>query len=242
MLAGHPDARHLGVHHLGTLCRIVHITTGHRGQVGQASVDHHHPGGLVGSQGDRLVKQVLVGHGLAAAHAGVGAHNHFGLSIVDATGQGVAGKTTEHHRMNGPNAHAGQHGKAGLGNHGHVDQHAIALADPLRLQDRCHAIDFNMQLAEGIRFFGIGLGRDEDQRVLIRSALEVAIERVVAEIGLSALEPLGKRRLAVVAHLLKRLVPVDQRGLFGPECIAVLYRALVKIGVIAHGFPSKTRL
>ena len=57
-----------------------------------------------------------------------------------------------------------------------------------------------------VGLLGIGLGRHEDQRILVRPVPEVAIHRVVAEVGQTALEPVGERRVVVVADAVKTLV------------------------------------
>jgi hypothetical protein len=102
--------------------------------------------GGVGRQAQRFVHQMLVGHRLAAAHAGVGRDHHLRLGVVDAGGQRAGGEAAEHHRVDGADAHAGQHGEQRLGDHRHVDQHAVALADAERLQDGGHALHFGVQL------------------------------------------------------------------------------------------------
>jgi hypothetical protein len=93
-----PLAGHLGVHVLRARSGVVHVAAGHgRRQVGQAAVDHQHLGRLV-RPGNGLVEQVLVGHGLAAAHAGVGADDDLGRGVFDAAGQAWLAKppnTTE---------------------------------------------------------------------------------------------------------------------------------------------------
>ena len=57
----------------------------------------------------------------------------------------------------------------------------------------------------------------------------MAIDGVVAQIGLAALEPFDKWRIAVVTNFLRRFVPFNLLGLFCPERITVLNRTLVKI-------------
>jgi hypothetical protein len=59
----------------------------------------------------------------------------FGFGIVDAGGQFLGGKAAEHHRVDGPDAGAGQHGDGRLGNHGHVDDDPVALFDALVHED-----------------------------------------------------------------------------------------------------------
>jgi hypothetical protein len=56
----------------------------------------------------------------------------------------------------------------------------------------------------------------------------MAIDRVIAKVGLPTLKPLDERRSGVVADHLWRLVPVDPLGFVGPEGVAILDRPLVK--------------
>jgi hypothetical protein len=63
----------------------------------------------------------------------------------------------------------------------------------------------------------VGFGGDEDQRVLVGAVLQVAVHRVVAQVGLATFKPARERRIVVVANPVKGLVPVDQLGLLGPE-------------------------
>jgi hypothetical protein len=50
----------------------------------------------------------------------------------------------------------------------------------------------------------------------------MTVYRVMAKIGLTALEPVGKRRLAVVANLAGRHMPINQLGLLSPKTVAVI--------------------
>jgi hypothetical protein len=88
-----------------------------------------------------------------------------------------------------------------------------------------------MELAVGVRALFAGLGRDVDERFLIASRGEVAIDRVVAEVGFAADEPARERRAAVVEHRVERPVPVDQLRFFAPERFAVFDRTAVEIPV-----------
>jgi hypothetical protein len=51
---------------------------------------------------------------------------------------------------------------------------------------------------------------------------QMAVYRVVAEIGLTALKPIGKRGLAVVANLAGLHMPVNQMGLLSPKSVSVI--------------------
>jgi hypothetical protein len=68
--------------------------------------------------------------------------------------------------MDGPNAHASQHGKRGLGNHRHVNQHPVALAYPQAFQDGGHALHLVAQLGKGVGDFGVGYEPTVDDKNL----------------------------------------------------------------------------
>jgi hypothetical protein len=91
-----------------------------------------------------------------------------------------------------------------------------------------------MQLAKCVRALFTGLGADVDQRGLVGTPLEMAIDRVVAQIGRPSGKPARKRRVAVVADLLRRGLPVNQLGLFGLKLIALLNGTAVKLSVARH--------
>lgn len=73
------------------------------------------------------------------------------------------------------------------------DQHAITLSYTQTLHGCRHAHDFLLQLGEGIDYLGIGFGRDEDKRPIIRTFRGMAIHRVVAKVGFASDKPFGKR-------------------------------------------------
>jgi hypothetical protein len=234
----HPLARDVGVHVLGAQFGVVDVAAGDAGPaLVQAAIDHQHffrreLGQLAG-----FVQQVLVGHGLAAAHAGVAGDDQLGLGVVDARRQGTGCEATEHHRMDGADAGTGEDGEGGFGDHRHVDQDAVTAADAERLHDRGGAHHFGLQFGEGIALFFVGLGRDVDQGAIVGTLRGMAVHGVVAEIGLAADEPLGKRRPREVTYLLRRCLPVDQCRLLGPELVALINRALVKLRVFSHDDP-----
>jgi hypothetical protein len=80
----------------------------------------------------------------------------------------------------------------------------------------------------------MGFGRYKDQSGLVGPFGQVAVHRVVAQVGLATDEPFGKWGIAVVTYLLRLDFPVHPFGLLGPKSIAVMDRACVKISKIAH--------
>ena len=224
-----PGHRHFGVEMLLAQRRVVGIPAFGDGHLRvEAAVDDQHVLRRVLGERAGLVDQVLVRHRLAVAHAGIGGDEQLRLRIVDAHGEVVRREAAEHHRVHGPEARAGQHREQRLGDHRHVDDDAIALADAERSEDRRGAVDLAVQLGERIRLRLFGFGRDVDQRRLIGARSQMTVDRVVAEVGLTADEPLAKRRSGIVEHLLRRLVPVDQAGLLAPEAFHVVDGSLVE--------------
>ena len=86
----------------------------------------------------------IVFRGPNGAAARVGADDQRRLRVVDAAGQAHAREAAEHHRVDGADARAGQHGESRLRNHRHVDDDPIALAHAQRLHDGGAAVHFGM--------------------------------------------------------------------------------------------------
>ncbi|MNT17557.1 hypothetical protein D3C72_1527090 [compost metagenome] len=210
------------------------VAAGHQRHRRQAAVGQQHGLGLVLRQADGFVEQRLVRDDLAAARAGIGTHDHLGLGVLDARGQRAAGETAEHHAMDGPDARAGQHREGGLGNHRHVDEHAVALAHAQFDEAGGGALHLRMQLGEAVAFFGAGFCRHEDQRRLVAPIGQVPVDGVVAQVGGAADEPARERRLAGVEDLLRGRVPVDQLRLLGPEGLGRVDGLAVELFIAAH--------
>src|SRR5690606_12697102 len=96
-----------------------------------------------------------------------------------------------------------------------------------------------MQLAVAQLADAVGFGRVAHQRELVAALLQVPVDRVMAEVGLPADEPVPERRIGVVEDLLRRLVPVDRFGLLGPECLRLLDRTPVNVFVAHVGLTSR---
>src|SRR5207302_4880703 len=111
---------------------------------------------------------------------------------------------------------------------------SIALAHTLRREDGREAVDLGGELAIAVGPPLIGLSRKKDERRLVGARREMAIDGVMAQVGAAADEPARKGRPAVIEHLRKRRLPVDQRRPFAPERIAIKQRAAIGFGVSAH--------
>ena len=96
--------------------------------------------------------------------------HHLGRRVVDARGEARRRESAEDHRMDRADARAGEHREHRFGNHRHVDQHAIAAADALRLEHRRAAVDLGGELAVRVALRLAGLGGDVDRAPAARRA------------------------------------------------------------------------
>ncbi len=171
----------------------------------------------------------------AAADAFVGRDDERGLAVRDAAGERVGREAAEHHRMDGADTRAGEHGVGRLGNHRQVDGDAVALLDALGLQHIGEAAHLGVQLPVGDLLVVLGIVAFPDDGDLIAALLQVAVDAVVGAVGGAVLEPLDRdvvRRERGVLHLGEGLEPVNALGVLGPEAVRVLHRARVHLLVL----------
>ena len=181
------------------------------------AIDHQHFVRRMLRQPYRFIDQWFVMDGSAGAHSRISGNQQLRFCIIDACRAACCGKTTEHHRMHCTQSRAGEHREYRFGNHRHVKQHAVATAYTLR-SDHCgHHVDRSVQLAVGVGFFAVGFGGNINQRGLVAARRQVAIQRVMTEVGQPADKPPRKRWPAVIEHLVETPLPVDAPRLFGPE-------------------------
>ena len=133
------------------------------------------------------------------------------------------------------NAGAGQHGDGGLWNHGHVEGHQIALANPKGLQGIGGLADLLMQFAVGERAHVTWLTLPNQSCLFSPGTIEVTIQAVVGEVGGAPLKPLGKGRICPIEHGVKRLEPVQVlAGLIAPKAIGVGLGARRQVPIGRH--------
>ncbi len=185
---------------------------------------------------------MLVRHRFAAAHAGVRGDHHRGLGVVDSRREARRREAAEHDGVDRADARAGEHRERGFRDHRHVDQHAIALAHAEALEDRRAAVHLVMQLPIGVAHLLPGFRREVMQRRLVGALREMAVDRVVAEVGAAADEPLGERRPTVIEGLRERCLPLDQCRLLAPEIVPLDKRTPVEFPIAPHLFSSIGRL
>ena len=126
--------------------------------------------GLVRAKRDRFVEQRLVGDDAAGLDAATRRQDHLRLGVVDAGGEFARGKAAEHHRMNGADARAGEHGDHRLRHHRHIEDDAVALADAEVAQHGREHLRFGHQpvIADGA--FRSGERQVVDDRRLLAAA------------------------------------------------------------------------
>ena len=179
-------------------------------------------------QRDRLVKQRLVGDDAAGLEAARRRDHHPRPRIVDAGRQFLRGEAAEHHRMHGADAGRGEHGDGSFGDHRHIDDHPVALADAVVAQ---HGGKRHHLVAQ----FAIGEAPDfsEDRAVVDQGdligapALDMAVEAVVGRVALGTAEPASVDALGGIEHRVPTLEPVNVFGGCRPECLRVALPVVV---------------
>ena len=176
----------------------------------------------VRGQRDRLVEQRLVGDDAAGLEAAGGRDHHFRPRVVDAGGEFPGGEAAEHDGMHGADAGAGEHGDRRLGDHRHVDDDAIALADAVVAEhggERHHLVP---ELAIGEAPDPARDGAVMDQRDLLAAALlDMAVEAIVGRVAGRTAEPAAVDAGVGIEHLVPAPEPVDLLGRGGPEGLRV---------------------
>ncbi len=230
-----PSDRHLRVHVLGAQLRVVEVAPGdglHR-FVEAAPVDEdllrRAPG-----EPDRFVDERFVKNDLPHAAAAVGGDHELRPRVVDPRGEARRRESAEHHRMDRADPRAREDNERRLGDHGHVDDDAVALAHSERSHHRRRALHLDVKLAVAEAPLLARLRGEIDERFLVPARREVPVDRVVAEVGLAADEPSGERRPAVVEHSGVRPLPVHELRLLAPEAFAVRDRAAMEFAVGGH--------
>ena len=138
---------------------------------------------------DRLVGIGLERHGLAAAQALIGGDDEIGAAILDAVRQRIGREAAEDDGMDGADPRAGEHRIGRLGDHRHVDRHAVAPLDAARLQHVGEAADVRVQLAIGdLLVLGRVVALPED-RDLVGAVLQMPVDAVGRDVERAVLEP-----------------------------------------------------
>ena len=145
-----PLAIHHGVEVLLTQRPPQVITPSRQGHASELAIHQQHRVGLMTGQADGLVQQRLVFDHLATARTCISTDDQPRRGILNARGQRARREAAKNHRMNGTDTGAGQHGKSGLGNHGHVNQDPVPFLHAQLPYHGGHTLDFSVQFAKGI--------------------------------------------------------------------------------------------
>ncbi len=130
--------------------------------------------------------------------------------------------------MDRTEARTGEHRDHRLRDHRQVDDHAVALVDPLGAQHAGSLRNLAPQLGIGELLLGAGDRRVVDQRDLVGAAVvDVVVDGEVAGVQFAVGEPAVDAVLVGAEHRLGGLVPVDLFRLLGPEGFRVVDRCLV---------------
>jgi hypothetical protein len=166
----------------------------------------------------------------ATPQALVGGDDQFGLAVDDPSGQGVGRESAEHHRMDGADACAGEHGEGRLRNHRQVDRYAVPFLHPQFLENVGEAADRLVQFAVGdLAVHGRVVALPDDGH-LVGFVFQVAVYTVGADIEGAVVIPANVQVLPVEGNVLdlgEGLDPVDALALFRPEALVVLHRAAI---------------
>ena len=199
------------------------IPVGLPGHVG-ARAAHHQAGVDIGAGLECLVGVHFQGNCPAATHAFVRGDQSLAIGIQYAVFQRLRRKAAKHHRMDGADAGAGQHGVCRFGNHRHIDANAVAPAYPARLECVGEPADLVLELGVGDVPAVRGVITLPDEGSLAGPLRQVPVYAVVADIELAAGEPFGLALDEVVAgHLVPGFVPGQELARHvAPEAFAVV--------------------
>ena len=157
----------------------------------------------------------------------------FGFTLLNAVHQGFGRKSAEHDAVRQAQPGAGQHRYRQLPHHGKIQRHAIAPFKAFFLEYVGKPADFAVQrqVGEDSAVF-IRFSLPDDRRPVAGWCVEVPIQTVVTDIGVTAPKPLVKNPAVtdieiVFDDFLRFFVPEEFCSDFGPEPLRVLDRALV---------------
>eukprot|EP00053_Salpingoeca_punica_P010178 m.91720 g.91720 ORF g.91720 m.91720 type:complete len:710 (+) comp15305_c0_seq1:340-2469(+) len=178
---------------------------------------------------------------LVAAHDAICDDQHAGLGVGNAVCERLAGEAAEDDRVGCADAGAGEHGHDQLHDHGHVDGHAVATLHAVLLEDVGKALHAREQIAVGrgaVHERIVALPVEGDAVAV--ASLNVAIQRIVADVCQRALEPADGNWPVVdvevaEVELVPRLLPVEALGNLAPELLRLVDGLAVHGRILAHG-------
>ena len=203
---------------LGLCFCLVPVNIPPRHQLGCQLGSLHNDTGLrfVVRQLYRFIQQRLIGDYARRLDTTRGSHDNFRCSIINAHRQFIAGKAAKYHRMNSPDAGAGQHGNHRLWHHRHVYNDPISASHTALCQRPGKAGYPVQQFGVGnLLFTGGNRAVVADRHLLTTALLYLQIQRVETGIGHAIRVPAIKGRIAGIEHPSGSLIPENLlSGLF----------------------------
>ena len=191
--------------------------------------------GLVRREVDRGIEERLVAHHAAGLDAAGGGDDRLRPGVVDAHGELGRGEAAEDDGVDRAEAGAGEHRHQRLGNHRHVEDDAVTLADPARREAAGEAGDAVAELGIGDRRLRSGDRQVvEDRPPVAVARLDVAVDGVPAGVAHAVGEPAVEGGAAVVERLDGGSDPVDRFGRLHPEALGIGLPAVVDVPVCGH--------
>ncbi len=127
--------------------------------------------------------------------ATIGGDQHLRLSVVDAVGKCGRRESGEDHAVRRTEARAGEHRNRHLGDHRHVDRHAIALANAERLQRVRRLLYLAVQIVVGECAPITRLTDPVNRDLLTKPRGNVSVHAVLSNVQRAVGEPLGERQV-----------------------------------------------
>jgi hypothetical protein len=152
-----------------------------------------------------------------------GRENQLRLRVVDPRRELLRREPPEHDRVNRPDPRAGEHRHDRLGDHRHVDHHAVTALDAQPHQQTGELRHRVAQLAEAEHALRLRDGAVVyERRLVAAAALGVSIERVVTGVGAATDEPARGRLARRVEHPVEASEPVHRFRRAGPEALGIV--------------------
>lgn len=121
---------------------------------------------------DRRIDDNFGRNGLPTAAPLVGGEDHATFAVIDTVTEGLRGKASEHHRVDGTDARTGEEGCDGLPCHGEVDRDGVTFLDTNGFEYIGKARDFVQQLGKGDLSASVWLISFVDDRGLRRGSTD----------------------------------------------------------------------
>ncbi len=189
---------------------------------------------------DLLVHRLLDRRGLALAPGAVHRHQRLRLGELHALRDGIRGEAPEDDVVRRADPGARKHRDDDLRNHRQIDPHHVAVADPPVLQGVREPLDVPMQVRVGDVALLALLAAPVERHLVSATCFHVAIEAVVRDVQLAALEPLVEGGIGVVKGRVRLVEPHQELiRLPCPECLEVPVGLLVQRPVADQGMLAK---